>query len=225
MTGETSFGASTHRGQPELVWYVSYGSNMNAGRFGCYLAGGTPVGALRGFPGCRDRTTPIAVRGHALPGGIYFATESLVWGGGRAFYDPTLPGAVSARAYLITASQFADVAAQEMYRAPGADLDLSGVLTTGRDQLGPGRYETLLCTGEFGGHPVLTFTASWSATDIDLAAPSAKYLRMLASGLCDAHGWDIARAAGYLAERPGAAGAWTVKSITAVLGDLQADPA
>ncbi|HKS49974.1 MAG TPA: histone deacetylase [Amycolatopsis sp.] len=203
-----------------LVWYVSYGSNMNAARFGCYLAGGTPDGGKRAFPGCRDPQAAIATRGHELPGGIYFATESLVWGGGRAFYDPALPGTAPARAYLITAGQFSDVAAQEMYREPDGDLDLSAVLAAGRAELGPGRYETLLCAGELDGYPVLTFTAPWSSTDVDLLAPSAAYLRMLATGLCEAHGWDIPRVADYLATCPGAAGTWTAESIATTLATL-----
>lgn len=194
-----------------LVWYVSYGSNMNAARFGCYLAGGTPIGARRSFPGCRDTRPPLATRGYELRGGIYFATRSPVWGGGRAFYDPALPGTAPARAYLITASQFADVAAQEMYRAPGADLDLREAIAAGRAELGPGRYETLLCVGHLDDHPVLTFTAPWAAHDVEPEAPSAGYLRMLATGLCDAHGWEMPRAAGYLARLRGAAGAWSVE--------------
>lgn len=221
MTGETPLSATAQPGQPGLVWYVSYGSNMNSARFGCYLAGGTPDGGQRGFPGCRNSQPPIAARGYYLHGGIYFATESLVWGGGRAFYDPALAGTTPARAYLITTGQFADVAAQEMYRDPDGDLDLSGVLATGQVQLGLGRYETLLYGGELDGHPVLTFTAPWSSADVELVAPSAGYLRMLATGLCEAHGWDIARAAGYLAKLPGAAGTWTPESIGAVLDSSQ----
>ena len=202
---------------PDLVWYVSYGSNMNRARFGCYLTGGTPVGGSRSFPGCRDRGDPRATRGFALPGGIYFATESLVWGGGRAYYDPALPGTAPARAYLITAGQFADVVTQEMYREPGAELDLLPVLATGRAQLGPGRYETLLHAGDLDGHPVLTFTAPWSATDVDHLAPSLPYLRMLATGLRDAHGWTLEQAAGYLAARPGAALTWTPATLLTAL--------
>ncbi|HJQ48126.1 MAG TPA: histone deacetylase [Amycolatopsis sp.] len=201
-----------------LVWYVSYGSNMNAARFGCYLAGGTPEGAARFHPGCRNRQPALATRGHVLPGGVYFATRSPVWGGGRAFYDPALPGTAPARAYLITAGQFADVAAQEMYRDPGTDLDLTEVIAGGRAELGPGRYETMLCIGNLDNHPVLTFTAPWSAHDVAGEAPSAEYLRMLATGLCDAHGWDIRHAATYLAALPGAAGAWTAESIVAAVG-------
>ena len=200
-----------------LVWYVSYGSNMNAKRFGCYLAGGTPEGAERCYPGCRETRPPLATRRYELPGGVYFATWSRVWRGGRAFYDPGLPGTAPARAYLITAGQFADVAAQEMYRDPGTDLDLTEVLTAGRAEVGPGRYETLLCPGYLDDRPVLTFTAPWCAHDVDGQAPSPEYLRMLATGLREAHGWDLPRAAGYLAGLPGAAGTWSAEAIVAAL--------
>jgi hypothetical protein len=151
-----------------------------------------------------------------LPGGVYFATQSLVWGGGRAFYDTGLPGVVAARAYLVAESQFADVAAQEMGRQPGVDLALPGVLATGRTQLGPGRYETLLYLGDLDGFPMLTFTAPWTAADVDHVAPSAAYLRMLAAGLREAHGWDTHRVAGYLTGLPGCAGAWTEAAILAL---------
>lgn len=110
--------------QPELVWYVSYGSNMCAHRLNCYLAGGTPAGARHTYPGCRDHRAPRRATGCELAGGVYFAMESAAWGGGRAFYDPDLPGTAAARAYLITPEQFADIAAQEMYRVPGEEVDL-----------------------------------------------------------------------------------------------------
>src|SRR4051794_6737799 len=108
---------------PAWVWYVSYGSNMCADRFACYLAGGIPLGANRGHPGCRDRRAPLSTTAYGLAGGVYFATESAVWGGGRAFYDRDLSSGATARAYLITAGQFADIISQEMHRPTGADLD------------------------------------------------------------------------------------------------------
>lgn len=184
-----------------LVWYVSYGSNMRAARFACYLAGGTPAGAARAYPGCRDTSPPSATRALELPGGIYFATGSPVWRGGRAFYDPGLPGITAARAYLVTAGQFADVAAQEMYREPGADLDLTAVPAHGSHALGPGRYETLLHLGEHDGHPALTFTAPWRAADVEHTAPSAAYLATLATGIAETHGWTAERIADHLAAR------------------------
>jgi hypothetical protein len=66
-----------------------------------------------------------------LTGAMYFAIESPVWGGGRAFYDPQAEGRVLARADLVTTDQFADIAAQEMYRAPGANLDSTRSSPTG----------------------------------------------------------------------------------------------
>lgn len=151
-----------------------------------------------------------------LPGGIYFATLSPVWHGGRALYDPALPGeGAAARAWLVTSAQFSDIAAQEMYREPGIDLDLSEVLERGRAELGPGRYETLIYAGDHEGCPQLTFTAPHAADAVEPLAPSAAYLRMLAGGLQDAHGWSLEQAADYLAGLSGAAGAWTAEEITA----------
>ena len=105
-----------------------------------------------------------------------------------------------------------------MYREPGGTLDLRGVLATGRAQFGPGRYETLLHLGEQDGHPMLTITSPWAADAVDHTAPSAAYLRMLVTGLREAHGWSSHRAAHYLATRPGCAGSWTAAEIVALDG-------
>lgn len=199
------------------MWYVAYGSNLHADRLMYYLTGGTPPGGLRACPGCRDTSPPSKIAPHTMPGGIYFATESQTWTGGRAFYDPSLPGTAAGRAYLLTAGQFADLAAQEMYREPGADLDLTTVLVTGRDELGPGRYETLLHVGDRERTPVLTFTAPWSAADVPGNPPSAAYLRTLALGLREAHGWPVPEVARYLAGLRGAAGHWTVDEVAGLL--------
>jgi hypothetical protein len=200
-----------------LVWYVSYGSNMSAKRFHYYIRGGRPPGAARAYPGARDRTLPRADKAVWLPGGVYFATESQVWGGGRALYDPAIPGKAAARAYLITAQQFSDVAAQEMYREPTADLDLADVVTAGRVQIGPGRYKTLVHVGQNEQAPMLTFTAPWGIDDVQLLSPSDKYLRMLGQGLRDAHGWDSEKVATYLAGLPGARGTWTPEQVTSLI--------
>ncbi len=195
------------------VWYAAYGSNMHLDRLTCYLSGGRPPGGARTYPGCRNPARPERDLAVVLPGQLYFAFESLVWTGGMGFYDPSAPGETPARAYLVTAEQFSDIAAQEMHREPGADLDLTVVLATGREQLGPGRYETLVCAGQLDGYPVLTFTAPWRSTDAPLNAPSAAYLRNFASGLAQAHGWKLAQVADYLSSRPGAAGTWSAEAV------------
>lgn len=210
--------AVRHVGVPEHLWYAAYGSSMHAERLACYLAGGRPHGGSRTYPGCRDRTPPRASVTVELPGTLYFATESPVWTGGRAFYDPAAPGRVWGRAHLVTAGQFCDVAAQEMYRepGPGADLDLSGALRAGRAVLGCGRYETVVCAGALDGVPVLTFTAPWGVADVAHNAPSAAYLAHLAAGLLEAGAGSASAVAGYLAACPGASGHWTVDEIVAL---------
>ncbi|MFD9689641.1 histone deacetylase [Kitasatospora sp. NPDC059088] len=204
-------------GRDRLLWYAAYGSNLHAARFSCYLCGGRPAGAARACPGCRDRRPPRASAALPLPGTVYFAGHSATWGGGTAFYDPAGPGPVPCRAYLVTAGQFGDVAAQEIQRTPAADLDLTRVLATGRDRLGPGRYETLLRVGALRGRPVLTLTSPTGLAGATPTAPSPAYLRTLAAGLAESHTWGPWRTAGYLATRPGAAGHWPVAAVAALL--------
>ncbi|MFE4912189.1 histone deacetylase [Streptomyces sp. NPDC056652] len=152
---------------------------------------------------------------------MYFATESPVWGGGRAFYDPGVSGKVLARAHLVSVGQFSDIAAQEMYREPGADLDLAEALGEGRSVLGGGRYETLVCPGAMDGIPVLTFTAPWGVDELEWNKPSASYLRLLGSGLLEAGAWDANTVARYLAACPGAAGRWTARDIADLIAQSE----
>jgi hypothetical protein len=214
--GSGGFGPSA--GGEGRVWYAAYGSNMSGERLRWYLAGGRGEGGGgRAYPGCRDARMPERSASVELPGTLYFATHSPVWTGGRAFYDPQAPGRVWARAHLLTLGQFSDIAAQEMYAAPGRDLDLSGVLGGGRVQLGPGRYETVVCPGELDGVPLMTLTAPWRVDDVEWTTPSAPYLGHLASGLLEAGSWGVREVAEYLAARPGAAGHWTPDAVRALV--------
>ncbi|MFD7022013.1 histone deacetylase [Promicromonospora sukumoe] len=183
------------------VWYVSYGSNMARARLDCYLQGGRPPGARRTYPGARDRTPPREDRAVHLPGRLWFAGESSVWGGGVAFYDHDAVGPTPARAYRITSGQLADVAAQEMHRSPVPDDPLEALLRSGvarRHTAGPGRYETLVAVGRLDGLPMLTFTAPHGHAGRPHAAPSAAYVAMIAAGLREAHGWSDAEVRTYL---------------------------
>jgi len=206
----------------ELVWYASYGSNLLRERFLCYLHGGRPQGAARTYPGARDRSEPLDSVPLWLGGGIYFATRSLVWGGGRALYDPLMPRRAAARGWLITAGQFADVAAQEMGRVPGADLDLGPLLAgpVTRLKVGEGHYETMILAGRRRSIPVITFTAPWKYGEggaVPLVAPGEAYLTMLARGLCESHGWNAEAASRYLAGLPGVSARWRPGQIARLL--------
>jgi hypothetical protein len=198
-------GYGGHGERVRHLWYAAYGSNMHLGRLSAYLAA------------CRDTRPPARSVPVMLRGVVYFATESRVWTGGRAFYDPEGDGRLPAHAHLLSTQQFSDIAAQEIYRAPGRTLDLTEVLTRGRAQLGAGRYETLVCPGLLDGHPVVTFTAPWKSEDVTVKAPSAAYLRHLAEGIVAAHGWSARQAAEYLAGCPGASGQWTTADIAALI--------
>jgi hypothetical protein len=195
---------------------------MLESRFLCYLRGGRPEGAARTYPGARDRALPLASAPLWLAGGVYFATRSPVWGGGRALYDPQLPRRAAARGYLITAGQFSDVAAQEMYLEPGADLDL-GPLLTGqgtRLKVGEGHYQTLILAGWRDGVPVITFTAPWRCGGLGappLTPPGEAYLIVLGRGLRESRGWNAEAAGRYLAGLPGAREKWRSGQIARLL--------
>lgn len=185
----------------DLVWYVSYGSNMSAERLACYLEGGCPPGGNRTNPGAHDRTPPRCSVPVDLPGTTYFAGESPQWGGGVAFYDHETPGRTCARGYLVTARQLADIAAQEMYRVPDPDDPIAEIvlgLDGGRHTLGPGRYETLVEVGRYDGRPLLLYTAPHGADHVAHTRPAPAYLAMLATGLREARGWSDAEVTGYL---------------------------
>ena len=189
---------------PTLVWYVSYGSNMSSARLASYLAGGVPAGGRRENPGARDPSPPRRSEPVDLPGALYFAGESPQWGGGVAFYDhdATDRGPTCARAYLVTAAQLADVAAQEMYRVPAAGDPVEAVLLAGfdgRHQVGPGRYETLLEVGRLDGHPMLVFTSPHGLDAVEHTRPSPAYVEVLATGLRESRGWGAAEVAAYVA--------------------------
>lgn len=179
------------------LWYAAYGSNLARDRFLAYLAGGRPAGASRTYPGARDPRPPTDDRPLQLSGRIFFAWQSPTWGGGIAFYDAEPEGTVYARAYRITQAQFSDLAAQEMRRDPGTDLDLSRVLAERRHSYGPGRYETLHLVGELDGRPVLTFTAPPDHV-LPTNPPAPAYVATIVRGLVECHGLTEDQARAYV---------------------------
>jgi hypothetical protein len=203
----------------QRVWYVAYGSNLALDRFRCYLSGGRPAGGTRVYPGCRDAREPEQIASLEVAGGLVFAGESKVWGGGMAFYDGSAAGRVACRAYLVSAEQLGDIAAQEMRREPGGEFarDLAGLLAEVElvHTMGPGRYGTVARLGERDGVPMFTVTHG-DVSELEPAAPSAAYVRWIAAGLREAHGWDGAQIARYLIEAPGVRKEWAMSELAAV---------
>ena len=186
----------------DLVWYAGYGSNLDADRFRCYLHGGRPPGATRTYPGVRDPGDPLEVRPFRMTGRLVFAWESPTWGGGIAFHEPGPDGEVLAAAYLLTHRQLVDVLEQEMRREPGADHDLTALLTAGHHVLGPGRYETLRVVGKLEGAPVVTFGCE-DPVALGLNPPAPAYVATIARGLRTVHGLTDAEISAYLVRCPG----------------------
>ena len=214
-------------GPPDLVWYVSYGSNLHRARFQSYLEGGRMPGGLRADAGCRDPPEPLADAALHLPFPLYFSGESRVWTGGVAFLDHAPHGRerhTYARGYVITGEQFEDVVAQESKRAHAA-IDWEALRRDGRVAVGPGRYDLAVVVGARDGLPMVTFTHPEPQATNTLAAPVVGYLHMLAVGLRDAHGLDDAAVAEYLCSHPGAAGVWTPAALREALAAHRADPA
>ena len=107
------------------VWYASFGSNILAERFNCYLAGGRVEGMVRDMPGSRDPTPPCRwTRWDDVPYRMFFAHSSPTWGGGGvAFVDVDAPSpahlGTTFRLYRVTLQQYNDVLAQENGMLPG----------------------------------------------------------------------------------------------------------
>ncbi|WP_213575382.1 hypothetical protein [Rhodococcus sp. USK13] len=158
-----------------LIWYVSYGSNMATTRLACYLRGGCPPGGNHSHPGARDTSEPRESVPVVIPGSVFFAGESRIWGGGRAFYDPDAPGTVAARAFLVTQEQFEDIHAQE-----------------------PACYDRLVPLGTRDGIVMCTFTTRARGDVVTRNAPAPAYIATIADGLREGHGWDDPRVEDYL---------------------------
>ena len=199
----------------QRLWYAAYGTNLSRVRFQIYLKGGQPAAGGRHLPGCRDPLGPHRDVALMVPGGIRFVGVSTIWGGGMAIYDASAAAQVAVRAYLITAEQFVDVLAQEMRLTPPVKLDLRPVRESGWHSLGPGRYQTLAQLGTYEDLPILTFTSA-AVADHPVNAPTDDYLRTMAIGLREAHGWSAGQIGRYLAQFPGATGAWTSTAIEEV---------
>jgi hypothetical protein len=206
------------------VWYVAYGSNLAVERFSCYLSGGRPRGGARVYPGCRNQDPSVGTAAVTVPGALVFAGTSKVWGGGSAFYNPSVASQVAGHAYLLTPDQLADVAAQEMWREPGGPyaLELATLLpdVTELHSLGPGRYETVVRLGEHDDIPMYTITHSAFA-ELDPVAPTASYLQWIATGLTESHNWTLDQVVAYLYAAPGVQLGWTAGALRSA---LQADP-
>ncbi|MBM4516479.1 hypothetical protein GS432_08930, partial [Rhodococcus hoagii] len=121
------------------------------------------------------RAPPVGRAAVRLPGTVYFAGESVVWGGGRAFYDPDLPGDTAACAYLVTAEQFDDIHGQE-----------------------PSCYDRVLDLGHARGSDADVHGGGGSRRRRCATARRPPYLDTMATDFAEVFGWNSERAQAYL---------------------------
>lgn len=104
--------------------------------------------------------------------------------------------------------------AQEIRQPTGTDLEWSGA-ELAVDGL---HYRRVVPLGHRDGVPVVTLTSA-RGDHREWTAPSAAYLRTIATGLRQAHGWSADRIGEYLAAARGAAGEWSATRIAALIPD------
>ncbi|MCM2674519.1 hypothetical protein [Alkalicoccobacillus plakortidis] len=170
-----------------LVWYVSYGSNLMEDRFHCYIRGGVPTGSSEAERGCRDATLPRDNRGCVLPYPLYFAKDESKWGkGGVAFigHKEDAREQTIARQYLITFEQFVDVVEQEN-QADASGLQFEDLMENGYVTLDDGWYGRVVYLGMENGYPKLTFTNPLDMGTDSFTAPAEPYAQTIAKGIAE----------------------------------------
>lgn len=210
----------TSVGTEQLIWYASYGSNVNRARFLCYLQGGTPDGTSLRQRGARDPSLPLEDAPCSFRSAICFAGYSERWEGAPAFLEHrnASPGALGRR-YLITKEQFADVVAQENGTDGPVSIPFGKVRPQSHTLIDTRRYDTIVGLDPVDGIPVATFTSSNVPEDRPAAAPSAAYLGTIARGLAEVHDLGHATLARRLHSADGVAQTWTIAQIERLLNN------
>jgi hypothetical protein len=121
----THLDATDHNQQVSFdkIWYAAYGANLFPHRLNWYLHGGKAPTSSHWYTPCPD-DRPIQARfAGKLPYRLYFARQSLIWGGSKAFIDripePDTDKHAQAAFYLLSREQFEHVVWQETGKANG----------------------------------------------------------------------------------------------------------
>ncbi len=202
------------------VWYAAYGSNVARERFLRYLQGGPIPRTTNGQhqESARDQSPPSADQPFAIDRTLFFAGQSVRWGGGGvAFLDadtkpdtPTL-----GRAWRITLGQFEDVFRQENGLDAVRKIDLERLVDHSRLDLAKRWYGRVEVVGQIDSLPVITL-----ATPDPLAErrpAHISYLSIIADGLAESWSMDHGEAAQYLSALPGNADHHTEATLTQML--------
>lgn len=96
----------------ELIYYVSYGSNMLEERFLSYIKGGKCRFNKMNYRGCDNKSLFLSSKSIVIPYQMYYSKFSTSWGGAVSFLSKN-KGKTYAKAYLITQEQFEQIKKQE----------------------------------------------------------------------------------------------------------------
>ena len=181
----------------DMLWYAVYGSKINRDHFLEYIRGGKSAFNGQTLQGCRHKQDPIRDYALVINHELYFARNSVVWGGAMAFVLPEESRVQTlGRAYLITAEQFSDIACQQNGRRPGdTNFAMNYAYSAGVKEsyfnsadpsgpLGQGKqwYGRILRLGERESWPVYTVTAEWQGYG-EPSAPGRSYLNVITKGI------------------------------------------
>jgi hypothetical protein len=202
----------------QYVWYASYGSNLNAERFLCYITGGSPTGSTRLETGCKDPSLPLAESTFIINYPLYFAEQATGWQSqGVAFIglNHGMDTVTYSKKYLITMEQFLDVVQQEN-SGIFCDIDLNEVKEKGSIVFRHNAwYGKIIYLGEDEGYPIFTFTAPWDLADVEMKKPSHNYLATIIKGLKTAYTNEEIYL--YLQNKPGIKGSYSEDELTRVI--------
>jgi hypothetical protein len=201
------------------IWYASYGSNLLAERFHCYIRGGCPTGSNKTYQGCRDKTLPVDNEEVYINSELYFAKKSATWdNGGVAFIkvDFEANAATLGRMYLITKEQFIDVVKQETANANDLIIDFERAIKEGSLTIKKGSwYGSIIYLGDQYGSPIFTFTHE---TEIaQKTKPSENYLRTIVRGINEVYNLNATEVFEYLISKEGIKGSYRESELMKVI--------
>lgn len=202
-----------------LVWYASFGSNINVDRFLCYIRGGKPELSNDTERGCRDATLPRDERPFVMNHQLYFAKEAGRWnGGGVGFVDIVRDRSFRtySNMYLVTREQFMDITAQEN-GLESFEMDLDEIIEKGSKVVQDSWYGHVLYLDDVDGYPVFTFTNPEPISLEEVNKPSVEYLSTIIGGLKKGVELDEEQIVEYFMEVAGVKGAFTEEELREVI--------
>ncbi len=189
----------------ELIWYVSYGSNLSIDRFRCYLFGGKPDGSSRTYSGSSQRIEPLKSSLFVVNYSLYFAKSSSVWNnGGVCFLADQFEDGESTigRKYLITKTQFKDVFKQENNIDNDIEIDFESLNKRHELIIDENTwYGKIIHLGNQDEIDIVTFTCSDFFENFNRPDPS--YLLTLYKGLLEITEWSNQKIIEYLISKRG----------------------